>query len=236
MSSPFNPLTPSLGLPGPSGNTPYLNLGISPSGQSPSTSPWFQLGGANPLSQLGFSTPGNAGATPSGLASLGLGFSGIPGLNVPGSTGSGVGSNVGGGVGIGPGVGLGVGGGGGGVGGMGGMGMGQGQGQVGLLAPPTHTVPTGTDLDDAVRVLPEVMRRLERAEQLRSECAALEGRVFREGSEGGNERIEGVQLECECFITGLGSGLCFGRFCSERVRAERMGAERVGRVWSGLAR
>lgn len=166
MSSPFNPLTPSLGLPGPSGTTPYMNLGVSPSAAlSPGTSPWFQLApgsgpGANALSQLGLGgfgmTPGGSGPTPSALAGMGLGS----------------------------------------MTSMGGMGMG-GPAGVGLLAPPTHTVPASTDLDDALRVFPDIARRIERAEQLRAECAQLEARVFREGSEGMDSRIEGVQLECE---------------------------------------
>lgn len=158
MSSPFNPLTPSLGLPGPTGNTPYMNLGVSPTQAMSPASPWFNLqqpgSGSNPLAALGLPgfgmTPNASGTTPSALANLGLG-----------------------------------------------MGIGQ---QVGLISPPTHTVPASTDLDDALRVFPEILRRVERAEQLRAECANLEGRVFREGSENMDNRIETVQLECESFI------------------------------------
>lgn len=166
MSSPFNPLTPSLGLPGPSGNTPYMNLGVSPSQAMSPASPWFNLqqpgSASNPLASLGLPgfgmTPNATSATPSALANLGLGMS---------------------------------------------MQMGQ---QVGLMAPPTHTVPASTDLDDAQRVMPEILRRVERAEQLRAECANLEGRVFREGSENMDNRIETVQLECELLRSCPGNG------------------------------
>lgn len=193
MSSPFNPLTPSLGLPGPSGNTPYMNLGASPLGAlgalgSPA-SPWFQLAPGSAQSM------GMSGAPHSLLAGFGL----TPGASVPGLPGMpGMGggmSGMSGGMGMGMGMG-GMGGGGMGGGGMGGQG-GQGGPAVGLLAPPTHTVPASTDLDDALRVFPEIARRVERAEQLRAECASLEARVFRDGSDGMDARIEGVQLECE---------------------------------------
>lgn len=179
MSSPFNPLTPLL-VPG---GTPFLpGFGLSPQA---SPGPTSGLGlGASPWFLGGGLGGGLGGSLGGGGLAPGIG-------SAPPSALSGLPAGMQGGL----------------PGGLpGGLSGGAAAGLLG--APPTHTVPAGTDLDDALRALPEITRRLERAEALRAECAALEDKVFR-GDES-DPRIEGVQLECESVPDATFEGRSWG--------------------------